>query len=41
MRECVIFIKADLLHYLNRKEIKAKRSLGYENKDIRDTGIQK
>lgn len=39
MRECVIFMKGDLLHYLNRREVKAKRSSGYENKNIRDTGI--
>lgn len=29
-------MKGDLLHYLNRREIKAKTSWGYENKGIID-----
>ena len=33
-------MKGDLLHYLNRRDIKAKTSWGYENKNTRDTGIQ-
>lgn len=33
-------MKGDLLHYLNRREIKEETSWGYENKDIIDTWIQ-
>lgn len=33
-------MKGDLLHYLNRREIKAKTSWGYENKGIIDKLIQ-
>lgn len=40
MRECVVFMKGDLTHFLNIREIKAKRSWSYENKDIKDTGIE-
>lgn len=36
MREYVIFTEGDLLHYLNRRDVKTERTLCYENKDIRD-----